>query len=70
MTDEAIRAICDKFMSGLDGHQPAESAAEDKDGPDPQGTACHIKEHAKPSNDLAIEKPPAPPLGIGWHISA
>jgi hypothetical protein len=55
-------------MPGLDGHQPAEPAAEHKDWPDPQRTAGSEENDAKPANGIPIESPELLPVCVRRHI--
>ena len=57
VTDDAVNTVGNQLVPGLNGHQTAEAAAEDKDGPDPQRATCHIEKDAKPANDISIENP-------------
>src|SRR5580704_14485875 len=65
VTDDPIDAVGDQLMLGLDGHQSAEPAAENEDGPDPQRATRQIEENSKPANSFAVENPPPLSLCVG-----
>src|SRR5258708_663846 len=66
VSDDAIDAVSDQFMPRLNGHQPAETTAKDKDWPDAQSATCHIEEDPKPASGIAIKGPQPLSLGVGW----
>jgi hypothetical protein len=51
MADDAIDPTRDQRMLGLDGYQPTEPVAEQKDRPDPQRATGREKNDAKPANN-------------------
>src|SRR5215468_5130692 len=53
--DEAVNAGGDQRVTGLDGDQAAESASQDKHGPDPQPAARSEQRNAKPADGIAVE---------------
>src|SRR6516165_715349 len=66
VSDDAIDSVSDQFMPRLNGHQPAETTAKDKDWPDAQSATCHIEEDPKPASGIAIKNPQPLSLGVGW----
>src|SRR6476660_1186571 len=68
VANETVRAIGDRLMPRLDGHQGAESTDKDENGPDSQRAARNIEKDTEPSNGIAIKKPP-PRLSLdrGWQ---
>src|SRR5512132_1744346 len=57
VADDPIDSRRDERMSGLDGDQSTEPAAEHKDGPDPQCTTGGEEHDAKPANGLLVDGP-------------
>jgi hypothetical protein len=68
MTDHTINTSGGQLMSGLDGDQSAEPAAEHKNRPDPQRAARGEEDHAKPANGVAVEGPEPVPVGVGGQV--
>ena len=65
VADDAIDAIRDQSMPGLDGYQPAEPPAEHKNRPDPQRAAGGEEEDSKPTNGVPVEGPELLPVRPG-----
>ena len=70
MADDAVYAVRNQRMPRLDRDQPAEPAAQDKDGPNPQGSAGGKKKDAEPADALAVNRPEPDPVRVGGQIGA
>lgn len=69
VADDAIDAIRDQSMPGLDGYQPAEPPAEHKNRPDPQRAAGGEEEDSKPTNGVPVEGPELLSVGVSRQIT-
>jgi len=70
VADNAVNAIGDQLMSGLDRHQSAEATTEDKDWRNPQDATTDIEGETEPANDLPVKNPPSLSLSVSWQETA